>query len=1011
MSFSFSAKKDLLLSFFFIFMKMENTKSKELEIGIKDLVKIGLTAGTVAGVAYGIDKLGEFLKSRKQSKDVFFCANPPFSTEIIGYQETKNKISKLIKKIKNHGNVKQEIYNIVLLLSSELSILLNEIELIKKIPQELTLPFCEIRIDKVEFLNLFLADLKNKLSKGDGVYFVNTSLINNLDNFFLINSIKNIFLNFQKSLLIIYEKKEKFNELKEYFQTITKNILFLGLPDREARLHYLTKFMEKYKITIDSKLSTEYLLKITSSLSFSNLEIICNNILEILNCDSETTTEEKCINKKIFLKAYNSYIQNNNQKEQSFIFGEKKFYPEIIYELSFENIAGYDKTKQELINFTKNIESNKKNTSVGILLWGPPGNGKTLFAKALAGELGLPIFNIKGSDLKGPFVGETERNINNLFLSAENYTSSIIFIDEADSLIPNRNNKEYNHTISVTNEFLSQLNRIGKKNKIIFLIATNRPESLDPALLRPGRIDKKCKIDYPTEEDRRLIINYFIEKNSIEINEEFNVEEISRLLDGFNCAAINNFIEEISELKKINQETIFEIYKKIQKEENIGKFCFEESQTSFNDIGGYIDIKKETQKELIDKLTSPDALEKRIPGCIISGPPGTGKTLLGEAIAKEANVPFIKITTTKLLEEYPYGIEKLFQAIQKNRPCVVIFDEAEQIFVSREKANNAQKDIITDFLEKTGSKNSLTGVCFIGITNYPELIDKAITRPGRLHKQYMLDYPEIQDRLDIINLYLKKFEIEADKTISLKKIAERTNGMLPAEIEHLLEIAKELITEENKEKLNDQILAESYQQIILGKKKKIALNEKEIRQTAYHEAAHGIITFLLDKKEQGYFHFDFLTIEPRAKALGISFSRHSAEYKSMTKEMILGLISVSLAGKAAQEIIFNQTDAGASDDLLQATKLAEDLLKKYGMNKQLYVEPNSKNSEKEKEDIEQILQIQYNKLKNFFKKHKEILDIIVEEVLIKKIIHEENFAQIIRNYENKIKSELIFVVN
>lgn len=993
---------------------MENTKSKELEITIKDLIKIGLAAGTVAGISYSVDKLGKFLLNRKQSKNIFFCTNPPFSTEIIGYQETKNKISQLIKKIKKKNNLKKENYNIFLFLSSEPSIRLNEIELIKKIPQELKLPFYEILIDKVEFLNLFLTDLKNKLSKDDGVYFIDTSLINNLDDFFLINSIKNIFLNFQESLLIVYEKKEKFDEFKKYFYTITKNILFLGLPDKQARLNYLTKFIEKHKITLDSKLSTEYLLKITDSLSFSNLEIICNNILEILNCDSETT-EEKCINKKIFLKAYNSCIQdeqNNNQREQSFIIGKKKFYPEITYELSFEDIAGYEKTKKELIALTKNTANNEKNKSVGILLWGPPGNGKTLFAKALAGELGLPLFNIKASDLESSLVGETEMNINNLFLSAENYTSSIIFIDEADSLIPNRNNqKNFNYTISVTNEFLSQLNKTGKKNKIIFLIATNRPESLDPALLRPGRIDKKCKIDYPTEEDRRLIINYFIEKNSIEINEEFNVGEISRLLDGFNCAAINNFMEEISELKKINQETIFEIYKKIQKEENIGKFCFEESQTSFNDIGGYIDIKKETQKELINKLISPDAFEKRIPGCIISGPPGTGKTLLGEAIAKEANVPFIKITTAKLLEEYPYGIEKLFQAIQKNRPCVVIFDEAEQIFISREKANNAQKDIITDFLEKTGSKNSLTGVCFIGITNYPELIDKAITRPGRLHKQYILDYPEIHDRLDIINLYLKKFEIQVDKTISLKKIAERTNGMLPADIEHLLEVSKELLTEENKEKLDDQILAESYQQIILGKKKKIALDEKEIRQTAYHEAAHGIITFLLDKKEQGYFHFDFLTIEPRAKALGISFSRHAAEYKSMTKEMILGLISVSLAGKAAQEIIFNQVDAGASDDLLQATKLAEDFLKKYGMNKQLYVETNSKNSEKEKEDIEQILQTQYNKLKNFFKKHKEILDIIVEEVLIKKIIHEEDFAQIIKNYENKIKSELIFVVN
>ncbi len=702
-------------------------------------------------------------------------------------------------------------------------------------------------------------------------------------------------------------------------------------------------------------------------------------------------------------------MDKKNEEKQSSILEKKNFDPEIIYKFSFEDIAGYNKTKKELIALTKDIANNKKNTSVGILLWGPPGNGKTSFAIALAGELGLPFFNIQGSDLVSPFLGITEQNIKNLFLKAKEYPQCIIFIDEAESLIANRNIKEtIPYRVSITNEFLNQLN---ENKNIIFIVASNTPESLDPALLRSGRIDKKVKIDYPTEKDRKLIISNLIEKNPIKIKEKLNIEEISRLLDGFNCAAINNFMKKIIELKTINQESIFEIYKKIQKEENIGQFCFEESTTSFDDIGGYSHIKKEVQKELIEKLISPDALKKRIPGCIISGPPGTGKTLLGEAIAKEAGVPFIKITTAKLLEEYPHGIEKLFQAIQKNRPCIVIFDEAEQIFLSRKKANNIQKDIITDFLEKTGSKNSLTGVCFIGITNYPELLDTAITRPGRLYKKYILDYPQFQDRSDIINLYLKKFEIQIEKTISLKKIVERTNGMLPAEIENLFEIAKELITEENKETLDDQILAESYQQIILGKKRNIALNEKEIEQAAYHEAAHGIITFLLDKKEQGYFHFDFLTIEPRAQALGISFSRHSSEYKNMKKEMILGLISICLAGKAAQEIIFNQVDTGASDDLLQATKLAEDYLKKYGMNQQLYVEKSSKNSEKEKKEIEEILQTQYSKLKNFFKKHKKILDIIVREVMIKKIIHEEDLDEIIKNYEKKIQSELIFIAN
>jgi ATP-dependent Zn protease len=367
---------------------------------------------------------------------------------------------------------------------------------------------------------------------------------------------------------------------------------------------------------------------------------------------------------------------------------------------------------------------------------------------------------------------------------------------------------------------------------------------------------------------------------------------------------------------------------------------------------------------------------------------------------------------TQLLEEHPHGIEKLFESIEKNRPCVVIFDEAEEIFKKREQASNYQKHIITEFLERTGSKNSLKGVCFIAITNYPNLIDEAIKRPGRLGKKYTLKNPLFEDRIEIIKLYLEKLEIEIDKSsLSLKTCAERTDGMLPAEIEALLENAKELMLEKNEDKMNQDIFAEAYQQALLGKKTAIRLDEKEITQTAYHEAAHGLVTFLLEKEGQSLHFFDFLTIEPRAHALGISFSRAKAEYKSMTKEMMLGLISVFLAGKAAQEIIFNQTDAGAGDDLQKATQIAQSFIKTYGMSNTLYTNPDSTNSEKEKDEIEKILQEQYKKVKEFLKKNKKLLDKIVKKVIEKKIIYERDLELIIKEYEEEIKQKVKFKAN
>ncbi len=236
------------------------------------------------------------------------------SPETIGYEETKNKILQLIKKIKKNDSKKKENYNIILFISEEPSIELEEIELIKKIPQDLTLPFCEIQIDKIKSVDLFLTDLKNRLKKNNGVYFINSSFLDRAEEFNILNAVKNIFLNYQKSLLIIYEKKERFNELKTLFDTMSKNILFLGLPDKEARLDQLSQFIEKNNITLDLKLSTKFFLKITNSLSLSNLKTIFNNILKILNCDSEMTTEKKYINKKIFLEAYYLFIKNGQKK-------------------------------------------------------------------------------------------------------------------------------------------------------------------------------------------------------------------------------------------------------------------------------------------------------------------------------------------------------------------------------------------------------------------------------------------------------------------------------------------------------------------------------------------------------------------------------------------------------------------------------------------------------------------------------------------------------------------------
>ena len=1003
----FTLKKYLFFLFLiynqnFIPQQSEWTATKDFLQGV--FIASALMTPLLDQITFNVSN---FFKRRTQTKKTFTEYSVLPETEILVSKEIEEKVKtikekyKLIEERKIQLNTDRQCEKILTISKND-----NEDAFYFSfiLAQSLSLPFIEINVDNIFHFSQFEEDLQKKVII-PAIYYIDFEKITELELLFKTIHI----LNKNPESLLICAYLSKGEEADRYIKSFFNETVYFISLNAEQRKHYIEEYTNKYNLQFSEDLSITDLVRRTKRFSRKEIIDLLNKMLIAArrNTPDQSPSSDRApryltITKKIFLDTYRRFQEDSPKKNTL-----HKIKPPLIPDFSFQDIGGYEKTKTELLTIAKEVLEDERQGK-GILLWGPPGNGKTIFAKALAGELGLPFLTIQAADLLSKWVGESEQKIKDLFETARNHEPCVLFIDEFESLVPNRaNQRDDSYKKDIVNEFLILLDALNKDSNIIFIAATNLPESIDPAILRPGRIDKKCKIDFPALKDREAILSLTCKKYCPTLISKLQKNKVAHLLDGFSGAEIEAFVRKLGSTKKVTSAFIMKTYQKIQRENTLGKFLFKKSRIGFSDIGGYKDIKESVQKEIIDILKTPAALHKKIPGCIISGPPGTGKTMLAEAIAKEANVPLIKINFSLLREEQPSSVEKLFHAIRKNRPCVVIFDEAEQLFISREEGNSLQQEFVTSFLEKTGSKDSLKGVCFVAITNYPEHIDEALKRPGRLGKQYIFKNPEFEDRTEIIMFYLKKLEITLAQEVSIKKIAERTRSMLPAQIEEFLEIAKELMYEEKKELLDEKIIAESYQQITLGKKiKNMIISDEEIKQTAYHEACHGLMTFILNRQKQGYFEFDFLTIEPRAHALGISFGRSSAEYKSLKKEMLLGLIAILLAGKAAQEVIFNQTDTGAEDDLVKATQFAEDCVKKYGMGNQLRISHEKENTNETNKEVEEILKNQYAKLKDFIKRHKRLLDKIVENVLVKKIIDEEDLTAIINQYEQEEKKAI-----
>lgn len=448
----------------------------------------------------------------------------------------------------------------------------------------------------------------------------------------------------------------------------------------------------------------------------------------------------------------------------------------------------------------------------GILLYGPPGCGKTLIAKVLASESEANMYSINGPEIMNKYYGETEARLREIFKEAKDNSPSIIFIDEIDAIAPKREEAYGDVEKRVVAQLLALMDGLNDRGNVIVLGATNRPDSVDPALRRPGRFDREVEVSVPNEDGRLEIL--LIHTRGMPIAEGVDLKELASELHGYTGAdikslcreaalkAIRRYLPEIDlETEKISSEVLQSMEIKINDfyeamhevvPTAMREFYVERPKVWWKDVGGLNEIKKTLQDNLIAALKEPTKFTKmgiKPPkGSLIYGPPGCGKTLLGRALATESGANMILVQGPEILSKWVGESEKavreIFRKAKASSPCVVIFDELDSLarFKSEEGSGGIGETILSQLLTEMEEVSS-SRVVVIGITNRPDLLDNSLLRTGRLDLALYVPPPDEKGRLEIIKILTRKMPLSTD--IKLQEIAVATQNYTGADLTSL----------------------------------------------------------------------------------------------------------------------------------------------------------------------------------------------------------------------------------
>ena len=460
----------------------------------------------------------------------------------------------------------------------------------------------------------------------------------------------------------------------------------------------------------------------------------------------------------------------------------------------------------------------------GVLLYGPPGTGKTLLAKAVANETNANFSSISGPEIMSKFYGESEENLRRMFKDAEENVPSIIFIDEIDSIAPKRDEVQGEVERRVVAQLLSLMDGLKARGKIVVIGATNRQNSLDPALRRPGRFDREIEIGIPDKNGRLEILQ--IHTRGMPLAEDVKLDEIANVTHGFTGADLSALCKEsamralrriLPELDLNVPEVPVETMNKLIVTRNDFMEALTEMEPSalrevfaeitnihWSDIGGLEELKQELRESVEWPLKYTNVFEyagaKPPKGVLLYGPPGTGKTLLAKAVATEGEINFISVKGPEIMSKWvgesEKAIREVFRKARQAAPCVIFLDELDSIAPRRGSGadSNVTERIVGQILVDLDGISSLKNVLVIGATNRPDLLDPALLRAGRFDRLIYVPPPDLKARREIFNIYLKNKPLADD--VNIEKMINLTEGYTGADIEEICREATMLAVRE-----------------------------------------------------------------------------------------------------------------------------------------------------------------------------------------------------------------------
>jgi len=503
-----------------------------------------------------------------------------------------------------------------------------------------------------------------------------------------------------------------------------------------------------------------------------------------------------------------------------------------LVDVSYEDIGGL---KEEVKKVREMIEIPLKRPELfeklgiappkGVLMHGPPGTGKTLLAKAVASESDAHFIAINGPEIMSKYVGGSEENLREYFEEAEENSPSIIFIDELDAIAPKREETNGEVERRTVAQLLTLMDGLKSRGQVVVIGATNRPDSLDPALRRPGRFDREIEIGVPDSDERKEVLE--IHTRNMPLADDVDLDKIANTTHGFVGAdleslckeaamrVVRRILPEIKSDEEIPKEVMEKIvvtgddFRNAQKEiqpSALREVLVQIPDIKWDDVGGLEDVKQELKEAVEWPLKHPETFQRlgiRPPkGTLLYGIPGTGKTLLAKAVASESEANFISVKGPELLSKWvgesEKGVREVFRKAKQAAPTVIFFDEIDAIASARsgnDTDSGVTKRVVNQLLTEMDGLEELEDVAIIAATNRPDILDAGLMRPGRFDRHIQVGEPDEEARKSIFEVHTKDMPLAKD--VDLKKLAKNTEGYVGADIEAICREAAMLALRED----------------------------------------------------------------------------------------------------------------------------------------------------------------------------------------------------------------------